>query len=177
MENKLAEDLKNIPAGFLNEPIFNQIARLGVLAYLELVAFRVNNGITEVLLTKRSPSDKFWPNMYHNPGTVLRPNDSDNTFNTAFERLFADEYANSQPQAGPFFEGFWFMTLERGTGLGIINWMELNECSEGEYFAIDDLPINIIKGQADYIKRCAVFYEKYKAGNYKPKEIQQLILE
>lgn len=173
----IANQLKNTPAGFLPNDLFDQIARLGVLAYLEVVALRLINDKVEVLLTRRSEDDPFWPNLYHNPGTVLRPNDTNKSFSSALGRLYADEYAGSLPVAGPFFAGLWFDQLERGKGLGIVTYMQLDNCLEGKYFAIDNLPKDIIKGQAEYIKQCANQFTNHKRGTFNPTPIEQLILQ
>jgi len=173
----IVKKLENIPAGFLEPNIFNQVARLGVLSYLEVVALRLNGNDVEVLLTRRSEDDPFWPNMYHNPGTVLRPNDADNTFGSALTRLSTDEYSGSIMTNGPFFAGFWFMQLERGKGLGIVSWIELTNCLEGTYFNVNQLPKNIIKGQARYIQKCAQDFTNYKHGTFNPVRLEELILK
>ena len=175
---QIAQQLEEVPAGFLQQDLFNQIARLGVLAYIELLAFRLNsNNEVEVLLTMRDAADEFWPNMYHNPGTVLRPNDSDLSFKSAIDRLMVDEYGGQKPEQGPYFAGLWFEQLERGKGLGIISWMELNECPVGEYFPVDDLPESMITSQDVYIKNAANTYYDYKCGKFNPTPLQQLILQ
>lgn len=172
---KLSEQLAKIPAGFLDPDIFNQIARLGVLTYLELVAFRQKKDIIEVLLTKREPTDPFWPNMYHNPGTVLRPSDDNSTFADALKRLETQEYKIKLPE--PYFAGFWFEQLERGKGFGVVSWIELNECPTGEYFDINNLPPNLIKGQSTYIQKVAQQYINYKCSKFNPTTLSQLILQ
>ena len=173
--NKLNEHIAKIPAGFLDPELFNQIARLGVLTYIELIAFRQMNNAIEVLLTKREPSDKFWPNMYHNPGTVLRPSDQDFTFADAIQRLESDEYKTKLSE--PNFAGFWFEQLERGKGFGVVSWVELNDCPAGEYFDINNLPSNLIKGQATYIQKAAQQYINYKCSKFNPTPLSQLILQ
>ena len=59
--NQLAEQLSKVPAGYLPAPLFNQIARLGVSSFLELVALRMNGDAVEVVLTKRDEDDEFSP--------------------------------------------------------------------------------------------------------------------
>lgn len=174
---QIAEQLKDIPAGFLQQDLFNQIARLGVLSYIELLVYRMNDGQVEVLLTRRAPDDKFWPNMYHNPGTVLRPNDSTMSFTSAINRLIKDEYANQAINNGPYFAGLWFDQLERGKGLGIIAWTELDSCPVGSFYPINQLPEAMIKGQANYIQKAARQYKDYKDGKLSPTPLEQLILQ
>lgn len=171
---KIADDLKKIEPGFLNESLFNQVARLGVLSYLEYLVFRTNKNKVEVILTKRSSEDKFWPNLYHNPGTVLRPNDKDMSFVSALERLNT-EYGYKLPE--PFFAGMWFEQLERGKGLGIICWQEIEDVENLQYFDITKLPTNMIKGQARYIKKAAEDYIKFKRGNFNPMPLNSLLLQ
>lgn len=173
--NKLNEQLAKIPAGFLEPELFNQIARLGVLTYLELLAFRQINNTVEVLLTKREPTDKFWPNAHHNPGTVFRPSDKDFTFADAINRLETEEYKTKLTH--PYFAGFWFEQLERGKGFGIVSWVELNNCSTGEYFDINTLPPNLIKGQSAYIQKAAEQFIKFKCSKFNPTPLSQLLLQ
>lgn len=174
---ELSAELSTIKSGFLPEPLFNQIARLGVLVFIELIALRENNGQIEVLLTKRSDQDTFWPNQYHHPGTVLRPNDIDHSLASAFDRLYKDEFKCAPPQDGPFFAGLYFKQQLRGKGFGLINWIELSDCSVGEYLPVNDLPKNLVKGQNDYIQKCAVEFSKYKKGVYKPIITESLMMQ
>ena len=176
MENdkNIALSLENIEAGYLEENLFNQIARLGVLSYLEYLAFRTVKGRVEVLLTKRSPQDRFWSNLYHNPGTVLRPNDQDMSFASALARL-NEEFNKEMPM--PFFGGLWFESLERGTGLGLITWAEVRDIKIGEYFDVLSLPSNMIKGQARYIKKAAQNYQNFKRGKFNPMLLSELLLQ
>ncbi len=173
--NDLSLGLSKIPAGFLKPELFNQVARLGVLTYLEVLAFRQKKESIEVLLTKRDSKDPFWPNMYHNPGTVLRPSDTDYSFKDALNRLENDEYKQKFPM--PFFAGFWFEQLERGKGFGIVCWVELQNCSAGQYFNVNQLPSNLIKGQSAYIINAAKQYSDYKCGKFNPTPLSQLILQ
>ena len=174
--DQLAEQLSKVPVGYLPAPLFNQITRLGVSSFLELVALRMNGGNVEVLLTKRDEDDEFWPGLYHNPGTVFRNYDSNHTFNSLLDRLYGEEYKISAPNAGPFFMGLWFDQLERSKGLGVVSWMELKDCQEGTFFNINALPKDLVKGQAAYIKKCAEEFVKFKSGSYQPQPLNTILI-
>jgi hypothetical protein len=165
-----------VPAGYLPPHLFNQIARLGVSSFLELVALRMNNNNVEVLLTKREKDDKFWPGLYHNPGTVFRTYDKCRTFDSLLNRLYEEEYKISTPDAGPFFVGLWFGQTKRSKGFGIVSWMELNSCQQGKFFNVNTLPKELIKGQAAYIKKCAKEFSRFKNGDYQPKLLSETLV-
>lgn len=175
--NIIAKELANIPAGFLPEDLFNQIARLGVLVFLEVVALREKNGQIEVMLIERPSTDPFWAGLLHNPGTVLRPNDTSHTFSSVVKRVFNDEYGVEPATNGPFFAGFWFDKLRRGKGFGIVSWVELTDSPNGNYYPVNALPKNVIEGQPVYIKKCAQDFANYKRGNFNPTPIEQLIIQ
>ena len=112
--------------------------------------------------------------MYHNPGTVLRPTDKNNTFAAALQRLEKDEY--KVPLTEPFFGGLWFDQSARGKGLGIIAWVELNNCPGGSYFNINSLPESLIQIQKSYIINAAKQFEHYKSSNLKPTLLSELLI-
>lgn len=175
--NEISDELSKFSAGYLPEELFAQIARLGVLASIEIVALREYGDKIEVCLTRRENTDKFWPNKYHNPGTVFRPNDTIHSLQDQINRIYTEEYKLAHSPTGPFFSGLFFDKLERGTALGIICWIELQDSEVGEYFSVDNLPENIIKNQISYIKKCAEDYRNYKCGNFNPTPIDQLIIQ
>lgn len=70
--------LKSLETGFLPEEIFTQMARLAVINTVEVGFVRPIYEIgqpQQVLLTQRPSTDKFWPNQWHVPGSVVRASD------------------------------------------------------------------------------------------------------
>src|ERR1700722_3027250 len=88
----VVESLKKLEPGFLPYPLFQEMARLIALPIVDVVPVRRGqNGRIEVLLTQRKSYDAFWPNMWHNPGTVVRATDEDSDYVDAARRVFRDE--------------------------------------------------------------------------------------
>lgn len=85
----LAKLLKTInPKKPLGTKLFNAVARLTVTPTLEAVILREGGGGVEVLLVQRSPNDASFPNMWHVPGTVIRPGE---TFEASLKRMAESE--------------------------------------------------------------------------------------
>jgi ADP-ribose pyrophosphatase YjhB (NUDIX family) len=55
---------------------------------LEVVVLKDNGGELEVLLTQRTVNDSSFPNMWHVPGTVIRPGE---TLDVSLKRLAQTE--------------------------------------------------------------------------------------
>lgn len=56
--------------------LFGAIARVSVTVCIEAVCLWQMEGRMEVLLTKRDVNDPAYPNMWHCPGTTMRPGES-----------------------------------------------------------------------------------------------------
>lgn len=54
----------------------------------ELAVVRLSHTDWEVFMTNRGPKDKFWPNMWNEPGTIIRQNE---TTAEAYRRLLKSE--------------------------------------------------------------------------------------
>ena len=147
---KLAAELDKYDPGYLPEPLFLSIIRLAVLTAIEFIPLRKGpNGAIQVLLFKRPAEDPIWPNMSHTPGTVVRPTDA--TFEDAFVRLFQDELHMDNP-IEPIFIKTEIIQYKRGAGTAIEYIVPFNqEPSEGIFYDIDNLPLDLIQEQKPMI--------------------------
>jgi hypothetical protein len=157
--NQTAELLSRLEPGFLPLSIFHQIARLMVMSIVELVPFRrTEDGGVEVLLTRRSEDDKFWPNLLHTPGTVFRATDmQEGGHNSALRRIFEDELEIDYQEA-TFAECIAHKTL-RGVDSACIYWVELkNTPSIGEFYNTNNLPQDVIGSSIEVIEEALKHY-------------------
>lgn len=137
--------------------VFEAIGRVSVYPAIEFVILRNKGTATEVLLTRRSPDDITWPNMYHVPGTVLRP--TDNSFEDAMSRLYVDELAGFE-LSSPQFVGAHFNHYARGTGVGFEYYASvMNEPTNGTFFNVTDLPDDLIVEQRAILQRALNVYQ------------------
>lgn len=150
------ELLKKLQPGFLPYPIFEQAARLLALPILELVPYRFVDERIEILLLERPSDDRFWPNLLHTPGTVIRATDLDERnhgLQMAFERLVRDELAGLQ-LGPPTFVASLLHESKRGVEQAQVYCAELlEEPKVGKLFAVQELPTNLIAGQHDFIEK------------------------
>lgn len=158
------ELLKGLEPGFLPYPIFEQVARLVALPILELVPYRFKSGRIEILLLERSGNDRFWPNMLHTPGTVIRAtdlNEQTHSLQAAFDRLVHDELGDVR-LGPPMFIASLLHESKRGTEQAQVYCAELlEEPKVGRLFSVQDLPENLIAQQHDFIRQVA---ERLNAG-------------
>lgn len=146
------ELLGRLQPGFLPGEIFHAIARLTVLTALEMVPFRLDEmGRTQVLLIRRSLQDKFWPNMLHVPGTIIRATDEGENFEGAIERLLKEEMGDPPVVRGPIVFGVGLHPSVRGVETLIMSWVQLQDSPKGEFYLVDDLPTELIEEQIPLI--------------------------
>lgn len=84
--------LASLEHGVLPEELFTQMGRLIVLSTVELGMVRPldESGRTKILLTQRPSNDRFWPNQWHVPGSVVRADDPvkhDHDYDAAISRI------------------------------------------------------------------------------------------
>lgn len=162
-QQQLVNLLSRLEPGFLPYEIFIQIARLAVLSIIEFVPLRLNkDGAVEVLLLSRGEDDPIWPTALHTPGTVIRPTDTEGKMYRAFERITLEELAGTKV-SNPHFVGSQLQKSERGTEQAQIFWVEvLGEPSVGQFYAVENLPDNLIQAQLKFIKLAATSFVKYR---------------
>ena len=154
--------LSKFSPGFLPFDIFNEIARICVLAPIEVIPFRKTERGVEVLLTKRPETDPFWGGLFHFPGTIVRATDTDDTFATQFKRIFNDELKGLNTTKPEYFRT-QFQHLSRGAVVTTIFWVEVKEEPKvGTFFPVKELPENIIEYHAENVRLAAEVFEKSK---------------
>lgn len=154
--SEAAHVLAKLEPGFLPFDIFLQVARLTTLSIIELVPVRYHEGSVEVLLLARPVDDPLWPGMVHNPGTVIRPTDHENTFVSAFERIFSDELPGLTPIGKPHEFESYLRKSKRGMENSRLFWIEVEGTPlQGQFYDINDLPNNLITTQRAYILSAA----------------------
>lgn len=124
--------------GYLPRELFDAISGISVTATVELVSFVKRPSGLHVALTKREADDPFWPNMWHSPGSVIRPSDGAG-FNDTVERIHQKELGNIEIIDGPHpFKTTHRATEEvvRGPELSQYMWMTIKdpEMHDGHHF-------------------------------------------
>jgi hypothetical protein len=151
--------LSKLDPGVLPFEIFHAVTRLVATPIVELVPIHLNeDGKPEILLLRREADDPVWPNQLHIPGTVVRGSDEEGSFKDAFSRI-------SKELGGLVLEN---PTLVRniihhsGRGMEVsqIYWADIGgiEPGQGEFFAADDLPGEIVQSQLDFIPEAVAHY-------------------
>lgn len=115
----------------------------------ELAIVRQSKDGWEIFMAQRAPDDKFWPNMWNEPGTILRQNE---TLENAYKRLLASEmFSGGKGFGKPQFIGICELPkgngrkqLRRGHEIGLLHMVEFNgdELKGGKFFPISKLPRN-----------------------------------
>lgn len=159
-----AQTLARLPASFLPYEIFVQIARLAVMSILEVVPLRIYRGHVQVLMIKRPADDKFWANLWHTPGSVVRPDDGDGAFTGTFARIHRDELASVPLADGPHYVHSELRTSNRGVENARIFYVEVvGEPPVGTFYDIDHLPDDMITSQRGFINLAAQQFQLDKA--------------
>jgi hypothetical protein len=159
---RAAEVLSRLEPGYLPKPLFDVLARLVVMAIIELVPVRrTADGRTEVLLTQRGPDDTWWPDQWHNPGTVIRPSDEPYTYKDAFRRLLDDELAGTALAGVPTLVEPIHNYIDRGYNQALVYWAEVTgEPRAGRFFDSRNLPGNTMMVQRRLIQDAVNHYER-----------------
>lgn len=147
--------LNNQSPGYLPYDLFIELSKFMVVPIIELVPLCKNRaGGIEVLLLKRSADDPFWPNLLQTPGTIVRVDDKDSSFDDAFDRL-KNEIGVTSFNKNPVLFQNYYRTSERSKEVAMCYWVELNENDivRGEWFRINYLPVNIVDNQIDLIQK------------------------
>lgn len=158
------EILKKLEPGLLPFPIFLEVARLYVSCIVEIVPLYNNNGNIQVLLQEREKEDPVWEGKLHTVGTVVRANDEDGNFKSAFDRILNKELQGARTLSEPVFVKSVFHQVARGRELALVFYVELatDEISHlGKLYDINKLPSKIVDTQIRFIQDAA---EQFK-GN------------
>lgn len=154
----VVEILKKIEPGPLPFPIFLEVARLYVSCIIEIVPFYNDNGNIQVLLQEREKEDPVWGGKLHTAGTVVRANDEEGSFISAFDRILNKELAGVAIKSEPTFVKTVFHQVARGRELALIFYVELatNEITQlGKLYDIEKLPAEIVDTQIQFIQDAA----------------------
>lgn len=154
--------LAKFKPGFLPFTLFCEVARLTVSAIVEVVPCRLSDdGRVEVLLLQRDPEDPLWPSMWHNPGTVIRPNDTPYTFDEAFVRICKDELGLEEVILPTYVKDIVHPT-RRGMDMARVYFLELDDAPRGTFVDVAALPSTIITANAEVIRLAAEAFAQYK---------------
>ncbi|EKE20015.1 MAG: hypothetical protein ACD_8C00067G0021 [uncultured bacterium] len=151
----VTEILKKLEPGLLPLPIFLEFARLYVSCIIEVVPFYNDNGNIQVLLQEREAEDPIWGGKLHTAGTVVRANDKEGSFESAFDRILNKELQGISVKTEPVFIRPIFHQVARGRELALIFYVELatSEVSHlGKLYDVDKLPSEIVETQIEFIK-------------------------
>jgi hypothetical protein len=156
--NNAVQALKTLTPGYLPLPLFLEVSRLSVSAIIELVALRrTPEGNLETLLFRREADDHYWPNMWANPGTVIRPTDAKEGLGHIFKRLYDEDFSHNYDEV-PTFASTILYSSERGTHFAAIYWIEIQSAPGGTFFPVDNLPADIVQAQVGVIQQAALHY-------------------
>ncbi len=138
-------ELKGIGIGLLPEELFLELARLTVLAGVEVVCLRRGDAGIEVLLTQRAQTDPFWAGQWHSPGSIVRPTDVAGSYDSAFARILSGELGLVE-WLEPVFVGTYFWHAKRGSAVSLVHWLDVTETTMpvGAFFPVTALPENTI---------------------------------
>ena len=162
--NSIVTGLQKLTPGFLPLAIFLELARLCVIATVEMAPiFIAENKEIFVLMTKRFDDDPFWPGKYHLPGSVIRPTDEPaDSLKDALGRVIKEELAGVEVAEDPVFVKYMFRQVPpRNKEMTLLHYVILKDkISDYEFFNVKELPepemvpthIDLIKEIAEVIK-------------------------
>lgn len=151
--------LSKLDPGVLPFEIFHAVTRLVATPIVELVPVRLNeDGKPEILLLRREANDPVWPNQLHVPGTVVRGSDEEGSFKDAFNRISKE--LGGIALENPTLVKNIIHHSGRGMEVSQIYWADIGdiEPAQGEFFAADNLPDNIVQSQLDFIPDAVAHY-------------------
>lgn len=135
-ERLLVYLLSKLKPGFLPEPVFLEMQRLNHCLSVELILM---NG-ESIYLNQRPETDRFWPNQFQIPGTMVRGNEG---IKDSLGRLMANEfpmYEVSEPRFTRYYE--------YDTPRGHITHLLFTATTQDDYNSfcpLDELPENMVE--------------------------------
>lgn len=170
--------LKNVP-----QKIFDTFQKVFGGTSLEVVPIRYNkDGNIEVFMMKRPSTDTYWPGEYHVPGTMVFAWDwtKGNGFDSAWERIKKKEVAqNNDSSLMPV--STLYLDTKRGGETACVNIIVFKgptSNESGEWFAIDNIPSNIIDHHKPIIfEGIHDFVAAIKSGYYLDTELGEMAIE
>lgn len=134
---------------------------------LELAIIRITKGHPEVFMIKRGPDDKFWPNEWNMPGTIVRQNE---ILYKAYKRLLSSEmFLDGKGSSdAAFIDYCQFPTggntnqCRRGHEIGLLHFVLFtgSKLKGGKFFSIDKLPQNTVPHHRYMVTRLKKFYQE-----------------
>jgi len=162
----IASKLKKLsPQGFIPYDLFVEFNRLKVTITIEVVPLCLDqNGEVNVVLFNRGPDDRWWPNLYHTPGTCLISDDVPSSDEwglptRAFDRLKTGELKDLKLVSEPIFVNTLSHQVRRGPEsvhvyIQTVEYDPKMDC----FFKVSSLPQNIMDHQIGMIKKCAEIF-------------------
>ena len=126
--------------------VYNALATRFPHVTIEIGVLRKTmEGKREILLIRRLPNDKFWTNLWHVPGTIIRNRES---FNKALQRLMDDEFCFNFKEKPEFITWINYLHYPRGHEISLVYRHTVESDfmpPKGKFFPISDLPADIVK--------------------------------
>jgi len=144
--------------------LFNAHARIGTSIPIEAFAFRrLDDGLLEIFLRRRSEDDTAYPGEWHAPGTILRPRED---IEVAMGRL-AGEFG-SKILSFVFIKNFNTTDEARGHMFSVLHLVEImGECRSDEthgWFSVDALPRPFVDIHEPMLVAAIGAFEKRESG-------------
>ena len=137
----------------IDQERFYEICNLMVLPAFLLVPLVVTDqGELQVVLIRREPTDRFWPNLYHIPGTILRKGD---TFASAYGRIIREDLHFPEIIDEPKFVANLTNSTQRGEAVSMIYWLQIGKKTNGDVFNWHNLPKDMIPEHREIVQIAA----------------------
>lgn len=135
----LAFLLRFTKPGYLDESLFNQMQRINHCVSVECIVKRGN----KILLQQRDSNDKFWPNEWHIPGTMVR---GDELLSDALNRLFCTIIVcDEKVEIAGVLNRVYSYKTKRGNITHLLYIIEWPHKVIGSFFSIKRLPENTME--------------------------------
>jgi ADP-ribose pyrophosphatase YjhB (NUDIX family) len=142
-------------------PVYNALAARFPHIAIEVAVVRSRAGKWEILLTQRSPEDKFWPNLWHIPGTIIRNRES---FLSALQRLEREFGFSFIKEKLEFITVVNYLSSPRGHEISLVyRYIVPPEFQppKGKFFGLGDLPEEIVREHRLVISLCSCAPEAF----------------
>lgn len=159
--DKAASVIGRLPKGRLPYPLFIAIASKIVTPTVELVIINKSKGKDEIILARRTSDDEHWPGQWHIPGTVILSTDTEDSYESCFDRVLKDELYGLIEIAKPRFVSLEFWDIERGRELDQLfcaNLLSMKTLPDDiRAFPVDSLPDNLMPHHSKIISKVMAY--------------------
>lgn len=155
--SEIASAEQTYQPGKIPEDVWFEHMRLHAVATIETTPYRIVDGHIQVFMVRRPPTDKYYPNMLHVPGTMCNGNDT--SLEDAYERVREKEFPELIIDKPKFIFNLFRKTPRGSEYAAVYATRVLSGGNEENWFNTDNLPEETIPQHKTMIREALKYIQ------------------